>query len=269
MTRTYILIDGSYYIFYRFYALIQWWKVSHPEEPLGIPINNLEFVEKFKELFVSKLEAIAKKLKIKDPIFIIAKDCPRKNIWRNSLMDHYKGTRKYETDPSKDPSPFFRLVYNEPLFLKPMVEHPFLEADDCIALLIKRLKTPSDTFYIIANDHDYLQITDYNVHIYNLQFRHIKTDDPKKSLFMKCVLGDKSDNIKGIFHRCGKKTAEKYYDDQALFMAQCEKNKADAQYQLNKQLIDFANIPQTYANEFYTTYESMFNDGDGDGDGET
>ena len=269
MKSTYILIDGSYYIFYRYYALIQWWKRSNPEKPLGIPIENPEFVAKFKKLFVSRLDEIAKKLKIANPIYIIAKDCPRKRIWRNDLMEKYKGTRKYETDPTKDPSPFFRLVYREPLFLKPTVEHPFLEADDCIALIIKRLKTPTSEFYIIANDHDYLQITDTNVHIYNLQFKHIWTSDPKKSLFLKCVLGDKSDNIKGIFHRCGKKTAEKYYDDPTLFSSQCDTKNAHAQYQLNKTLIDFANIPETYANEFYATYTSMFNGGETSDGGET
>ena len=190
MTRTFILVDGSYYIFYRYYALIKWWKVARPESPLGIPIENTEFVKKFKQLFVTKLDDIAKKLKIKEPIYIIAKDCPRKHIWRNLLMDNYKGNRKYETDPTKDPSPFFKLVYKENLFLKCQVEHPYLEADDCIALIIKHLKKEvNDIFiYIIANDHDYLQITDTNVHIYNLKYRQIKTDDPKKALFLKCVL---------------------------------------------------------------------------------
>lgn len=257
MTRNYILIDGSYYIFYRYYALIQWWKRSNPDTPLGIPINNPEFVAKFKKLFVTKLDDIAKKLKIANPIYIIAKDCPRKHIWRNALTQNYKGTRKFQTDPTKDPSPFFRLVYNERLFIKPQVEHPFLEADDCIALIIKRLKSPTNYFYIIANDHDYLQITDTNVHMYNLKFKHIMTNDPSKSLFLKCVLGDQSDNIKGIFPRCGKKTAEKYFHDSTLFSEQCTSKNATEQYQLNKQLIDFANIPAEYATEFYVDHKSI------------
>jgi 5'-3' exonuclease len=258
MTGNYILIDGSYYIFYRYYALIQWWKRSNPETPLDIPIDNPEFVEKFKKLFVSRLDDIAKRLKIRNPIFIIAKDCPRKNIWRNELTNNYKGSRKYETDPVKNPSPFFRLVYNESLFTKTQVEHPFLEADDCIALIIKKIKASANNIYIIANDHDYLQITDKNIHMFNLKFKHILTTNPKKSLFLKCVLGDKSDNIKGIFHRCGKKTAEKYYDDPNLFSAQCDKHNVHVQYQLNKQLIDFDQIPENYATEFYKTYTTLF-----------
>ena len=29
---TYILIDISYFIFYRYYALIGWWKLAKPDE---------------------------------------------------------------------------------------------------------------------------------------------------------------------------------------------------------------------------------------------
>lgn len=258
MSSNYILIDGSYFIFYRFYASIQWWKRANPDNPVGIPIDNPAFVTKFKKVFVTKLDDIAKKLKIANPIYIVAKDCPRKHIWRNALTTNYKGTRKFETEPTKDPSPFFRLVYNEQLFLKTQVDHPFLEADDCIALIIKKLKSVSTRFYIIANDHDYLQITDTNVLMYNLQFKQIMTTDPQKSLFLKCVLGDKSDNIKGIFPRCGKKTAEKYFDDPILFSEQCAEKKSNDQYQLNNTLIDFANIPENYATEFYLKYNSIF-----------
>ena len=37
--------------------------------------------------------------------------------------------------------------------------------------------------------------------------------NPDKDLFVKIVIGDKSDNINGIFKRCGTKTACKYYED--------------------------------------------------------
>ena len=49
-----ILIDLSYFIFYRYYALVQWWKLAKPDNELGNPIENLEFVEKFKKHFTKK-----------------------------------------------------------------------------------------------------------------------------------------------------------------------------------------------------------------------
>ena len=33
--KHYIFIDGSYFIFYRLFALKIWWKNAHPEEPLS------------------------------------------------------------------------------------------------------------------------------------------------------------------------------------------------------------------------------------------
>ena len=35
-----ILIDLSYFIFYRYYALVQWWKLAKPDNELGNPIEN-------------------------------------------------------------------------------------------------------------------------------------------------------------------------------------------------------------------------------------
>lgn len=56
----YILIDASYFIFYRVFALYIWWKNAKPEDVLENPYNNEEFVEKFKETFKSKINEIKK-----------------------------------------------------------------------------------------------------------------------------------------------------------------------------------------------------------------
>ena len=50
-----ILIDLSYFIFYRYYALIGWWKLAKPDDDLGNPIENEVFVEKFKKTFIDKI----------------------------------------------------------------------------------------------------------------------------------------------------------------------------------------------------------------------
>ena len=71
----------SYFIFYRYFAFIQWWKLAKPEEILDNPTENLEFIEKFEKTFINKLKEIPKKLKLKNFIIIGAKDCPRKEFW--------------------------------------------------------------------------------------------------------------------------------------------------------------------------------------------
>ena len=47
-SENFILIDGSYFIFYRYYALHAWWKLAKPDSDLSIPIENEEFVEKYR-----------------------------------------------------------------------------------------------------------------------------------------------------------------------------------------------------------------------------
>ena len=86
----YIFIDGSYFVFYRFHALLAWWRLKHKDEPINNPIENEEFVEKFKKLFVEKIELFPHLLSIKDPVIIIGKDCPRSDIWRNEHLNSYK-----------------------------------------------------------------------------------------------------------------------------------------------------------------------------------
>ena len=106
--KNYILIDGSYYIFYRYYALMLWWKNSHKDEPIDEPIEKKEFVEKYKETFSKKIQDFIKKLKIADPTILYFRDCPREQIWRNNNISNYKGTRNYDNFKG---GPFFKLTY--------------------------------------------------------------------------------------------------------------------------------------------------------------
>ena len=256
----YILIDLSYFIFYRYFALIQWWKLAKPEEELGIPIDNPEFVEKFKKTFKEKLLDIKKKLKLKTAIVIGGRDCPRKNIWRNTLFDKYKAQR--EQDDVFMGGPFFKMAYTElltPELCQAILYLDKLEADDCIALTTKRIceKDPDAHIYIIANDMDYLQIASANTQIINLKFKNLQeskssSGNAAQDLFCKIVLGDKSDNIPGIFKKCGPKMVVKYYEDSDLFESALEKEPiARTNFEKNKKIIDFTEIPKKLQDEFY------------------
>lgn len=56
----YILIDGSYFVFYRVFALQIWWKNAKPHDDLTNPYENEEFLEKFESTFKSKIIEIKK-----------------------------------------------------------------------------------------------------------------------------------------------------------------------------------------------------------------
>jgi 5'-3' exonuclease len=263
MNEATFYIDASYFIFYRFYALVQWWKVAKKEEPLGEPIENAEFVEKFKRTFIEKLQEIPKKCGInpkKTKIHMYAaRDCPRHDIWRREIFPDYKANRNYEGFQGK---PFFAMAYDEDLFGQAGViktfYHPRLEADDCIAISVKqqRLKNPQHSVYIIASDHDYLQLVSPYTHIINLRFKKLaesKTGsyDAKQNLFIKTVMGDTSDNIPSIFPKCGYVTAKKCYEDQEFYAKKkSQSSESETILARNNHIINFDCIPQQYINEF-------------------
>ena len=268
MNPTFIFVDGSYYCFHRYFALMQWWKNAYPEEPLDDPYQNDKFVEKFKKTFVENLLNMPKKLKIHKttkPILIVGKDCKREAIWRNELFSNYKANRANGPEDGFMGGPFFKMVYEDNLFqkggAKAILKHPKLEADDCIALSVKHLinKYPECHIYIITSDRDYLQLNAHNVDLYNLAYKNIaenksSTGDSKMDLEIKIIMGDSSDNIPSVFPKCGPKTAQKCVEDSEFFKKKMSDNHAYyAQYELNKKLVSFDSIPKELADEFMLT----------------
>lgn len=254
-------IDASYFIFYRYYALIQWWKVAKKEEPLNVPIENKEFVEKFRSTFVEKLKEIPKKCGVNpkktDVAMFVARDCPRSDIWRKKIFPDYKANRNYEGFQG---GPFFAMAYADDLFKQggaiTTFMHPHLEADDCIAIAVKEhLKIqPNSDIYIIASDHDYLQLIAPNVHVINLRYKKLaesKTGsyDSRENLFIKTVMGDTSDNIPAIFPKCGYITAKKCFNNPDFFQ---KKKTAESEkiFKRNNEIINFNCIPEQLEQEF-------------------
>ena len=71
MTNKYLLIDGSYFIFYRVFALQMWWKNAKPAEELLNPYTTDIFKEKYIETFLLKMNEIKKKLDLNDATVIV------------------------------------------------------------------------------------------------------------------------------------------------------------------------------------------------------
>ena len=260
----FILIDGSYFIFFRYYALMNWFKLAKKDQDPSDPINNIDFVTKFKTTFVSKIKEIQKKLKIVNPIILAMKDCPRKDIWRMKYLKSYKANRVY--DDTFLGGPFFKMAYEDDLFIKGgtklIFKHPTLEADDCVAIIAKNIlkNYPKANITIITSDMDYLQLACSNIQLYDLKYNRLTErkssyNDPEKDLFIKIITGDKSDNIESVFKKCGPKTACKYYDNKELFEKKLQETEgAREKYLLNKKIIDFNEIPEDLINDFNKVY---------------
>jgi 5'-3' exonuclease len=245
---------------------MQWWKVAKKDDPLDIPIENEEFVSKFKSTFIAKIKEIPKKCgvnpKKNNVTMFAARDCPRHDIWRCDIFPEYKANRNYEGFQG---GPFFALAYEENLFEQAGVSitftHPHLEADDCIAIKVReQLNAYSmSNIFIIASDHDYLQLISPNVSIINLKYKKLaesKTGsyDPKKNLFIKTVMGDTSDNIPSIFKKCGYITAKKCYENPDFYNKK-KNEESETIFKRNNTIINFDCIPQHLINEFLNTYK--------------
>jgi len=262
-----IIIDGSYFVFFRYYAIISWWKIAKKEPPLPEnPYESPDFIDCFKRTFIKKIQEIAKKHKMKNPTYIVGKDCSRCDIWRNDFIDEYKANRDYSNFYGK---PFFKMAYDE-LFNAAGVEHilyhPKLEADDCIALFSRKLleKNNNVNIIIITADHDYMQLLDENLEIFTLKHKPLRTEknssyNAKCDLFCKIILGDKSDNIPAVFKRCGKKTALQLWNDKKSLQKRFLKEDCMKIYKRNKKIIDFNEIPLELKEEFLQTHESIIN----------
>ena len=202
--------------------------------------------------------------KSKDIVYFAAKDCHRKDIWRNSIYSKYKENRIQ--DDAFLGGPLFETAYKILEHKHPTINiginiqilyHPKLEADDCIAITTNYLlsnnnsNATNNVIYIIASDMDYLQLAGPTVHIINLKYKLLTDNkkwsgDPDKDLFCKIVMGDKSDNIPGIFKGCGPKTATKYYNKPEHFVIKLVTTNTKDAYERNKTLVDFTNIPSEY-----------------------
>lgn len=261
--QDFLFIDGSYFCFFRYYALQVWWKMAKSEETLIEPSENKEFVEKYKKTFIEKIKEITKKLKLNNPVILVAADCPRKEIWRMSIYPEYKQTR--DDDDKHLSGKFFQIAYEDNLFIKAgagkILKHDNLEADDCIAITTKYIldKYENSRIFIIASDMDYLQLAEERVKIYDLKFKNISekkssSGDSKKDLFYKILTGDKSDNILPVFPKCGKKTAETLFSLTENNLLQYLKTKGGEQaienFKKNRTLVDFNYIPEELINSF-------------------
>ena len=125
------------------------------------------------------------------------------------------------------------------------------ECDDIIATLM--INHPEYMCrIIISSDRDFLQLD--NVSQYNMWGEKIERTIKDVSetpltrsdfLLWKIVRGDTSDNIKNVFPRVGDKKSYVLVQDRDMLKQKLsESNDAVERFKLNKQLIDFRNIPE-------------------------
>jgi len=258
-----ILIDGGYFMFYRYFATLRWYNFKY-ENNVDIENlhNNTEFIEALENHAIKDIEKLKKIWNTKN--IIMCMDAPRYTVWR---MDPKRlNFQSYKDGRNNDSVNKIVLKHLLP-FLKEyqvikFIGEDCLEADDVIYLFSQKLLKTEDfneKIIIITNDNDYLQLKCERIELFNLQGtigKDISTRSkgrPELDLMIKILKGDDSDNIKPICPKLGPKTALR-----VALMPEIERNawikskgeEALKNYEFNKKLIDFTEIPKDLCDLF-------------------
>lgn len=248
MGQKILLIDSCYYNFYRFNATKSWYNRSPERVEEGKDVewlDNLIYMNTYEKMWFETIKKLHKMFEPDHTIF--ARD--GNDVWRYKHYPKYKANRAVvTTGENNGPGPIFKHTnkyFHSKVPNSTTIRVPQAEGDDIIAVAVEYYKSLGYDVTIITGDKDLLQLS--GVQIYNLKgkkFTNITSDNPYESKMQKILSGDPSDNIKGSFTRCGKKTASKLINDENLLQMWIDKH-GDEQYKLNCLLIDFENIPIT------------------------
>lgn len=261
---TKVIIDSSYYNFYRFYATVSWYNYSpeRKEEAEGVGwIDNPTFMKTFEKMWFENIKKIIKKFDVTEQDIIFARD--GRDVWRYKLYPEYKANR-VDTNNNDIHSPGAVFKHINEVF-HPQLQSTVLrleqaEGDDIAAVTTQYIRTvqPETKIVIITGDHDFLQLSEPgHIELYQLKgWKKITTDDPHTSLMTKILAGDPSDNIPSIYKGCGKKTAQRLANDPDALSNALEKY-GRKQYDLNCTLVDFNNIPQHIVEEIEAMLDNV------------
>lgn len=263
---TVVLIDSSYYNFYRFFATVRWHNYSEDRKKAADGVywlDNETFMKTFEKMWFEHITKICKKFSCTESDIIFARD--GRDVWRYKIFPEYKAHRDDgETDEPHAPGPVFKYVneHFHPRLVSTILRHEQAEGDDIIAICVRYIRAvfPNNKIVVITGDHDLLQLCEPPfVEIYKLNGKDYTkiTTEPHLALMTKILAGDPSDNIPGIYKGCGKKTAERLAGDPKELREMLEKH-GDAQYQLNCQLVDFDYIPQDIASDIEALLDDTF-----------
>lgn len=196
----------------------------------------------WKYLFVKSMITTIKQFSPKDVIMALDS-----TSWRKEIYPQYKANRKASRDSSLvDFDKFFPVLET---FLQELQEllsnYCWLkvdrsEADDIMAILSKEI--PSNVI-LVSTDRDLNQLLSLpNVKQYNpVEKKFVNLTNPEQALQIKCLTGDKGDNIPAIMPKCGPVKAAKFLSEGLITVT--SNSILMANYTRNKQLIDFNFIP--------------------------
>lgn len=170
--------------------------------------------------FVSAVLKLAKMYNARDLVVVF--DSEQQLLNKEENVD-YKANRIDYSKLEDEKNPFTQLPFIEKALKKLDICHMFscggYEADDYIYSIIKNYKHNYDKVLLVSKDSDFYQLVDDKVSVVNYKGNNSIIMDtqqvikrygikPEQYIFFKAIVGDKADNIKGVYG-VGKVTASK------------------------------------------------------------
>lgn len=189
--------------------------------------------------------------------------------WRKEKYPLYKENRK---DRAENPDyEFISKCYKDveqflQMFHCKVMRVDNCEADDVIYKLSEYFTSKGEQVNIISSDKDLTQICGMfdGISVYNPMSSMNKkcvaittADNYNKNIIMeKAIVGDASDNIKGL-PRCGGKTFEKMLADPAEWSKQMSKGDNAKLYNTILDIVDLSRYPKEYQDSIIKKFESF------------
>lgn len=208
--------------------------------------------------------------------------CDSKKYWRKQKFPYYKGNRKKVREESGFDWP---LIFDTINLIKKELKENFpykvievegAEADDVIATLAEwtftndvkegTLVPEPNPFLIVSGDHDFMQLQSYS-HVSQFSPKHKKfvkpETTPQKYVIEHIIKGDKGDGVPNVLTAddviingdrqkpVSSKKLQGWVDDPSTMPTDVYFQR---NYQRNKMLVDFAEIPKEIKEDIINTF---------------
>lgn len=170
--------------------------------------------------------------------------------WRKDVFPEYKQGREPDIyhDEKIEATEMAIRFFDEMTSAK-VIRVKKAEGDDIIAVWCREQEGTFTT--ILSSDKDFEQLVrPGEVQLYSpTQKKFRESEDPEYDLFLKCIRGDRGDNIKSAFPRVRETVLKKAWEDplemQNLMETVKDEQKVGEAYRFNRQMISFEHIPES------------------------
>ena len=283
LSKHFLVIDGSN-LLYRMVYVDRSKNFKHPnrllerltgEQQTSLNVDSPEFIRQAAiHGFFESLNATKQKHGADDVIvcFDTGKSWRHKHTTSGTSLTKnvYKGNRRVDMTPKDEESfEIFKATAKEVIEILDnhtgikCIHQPSLEADDIIAGLTQFYK--EHTYTIISADGDLTQLIADHVRVYDIHNKKYREcEDVNYFLFLKCIRGDKGDNVMSAFPRVREtKIKQAYTDDyhRVNLMETVWKDENDIEWKVgdvfkeNQLLMDLTKQPEEVRDLIKTTID--------------